>query len=638
MAIGARLANHKRRIAAAAAVGGLIDLSSGQAGRDDPAQGANWGPARTVRAQLLIELLTTDHVAGNDRPRAVNISGARIPGSLNLWSRTLVCPLLLRNCYIEEPVNLDAATAVWIRLSGCRIQGLSAAQLHTASNLELNDGFVSEGEVSLVGAHISGQLDLSGASLANPGGIALAADFLTVDHGVFCRNGFSAKGETHLSSAHISGQLDLDDASLTNPGGTALAAHGLTVDDSLLCRNGFNAEGEVDLVGARIGGQLGIRGARFANPGGLALNASSLTVTQDCFADDITAEGCTLLHGARFEGALSLTGARLANSGGDALAAIGLTVQHSMLCGMGFTAQGTVNISGAHIAGGLSFDGARLASPVPGREALIATGLAVVANMACRGMAAVGSVSLPGATIGGQLSFTGAFLANPAGPALDLSGATISELFLRPEQQPQGPVSLANATAGVFHDDRATWPSALALNGFTYRTFGNDQISPQDRLAWVKLHPGGYTPQIYDQLAECYRNAGLEGAARRVAIAKQRQRRSAVSPLNWLWYLTVGYGYRTWLAGMWLIGLTVLGTLIFAHAYPRQFSQAAGHHETFSPIGYTLDVLLPIVDLGQKSSWTPQGGAMYWSWALTGAGWVLATAVIAGLTSVLKRD
>jgi hypothetical protein len=638
MAIGARLAHHKRRLVAAAAVGGLIDLSTGHAGRDDPAQGANWGPARTMRAQLLIDLLTKEQARDAGRPRAVMIRCARITGPLNLLSRTLVCPLFLQDCHIEEAVNLNGATAVWILLPGCRVPSLTANQLHTTSNLELNNGFTAKGKVSLIGAHIGGQLDLSRASLGNPGGIALAADGLTVDQSMLCREGFTAQGETRLPDAHISGQLDLADASLANPGGIALVADGLTVGRSLLCRTGFTAQGEVNLIGARIGGQLGIRGARLANPGGFALNASSLNVTQDCFADDITVQGCAVLHGARFEGALSLTGAHLANPGGDALSAIGLTVEHSMLCGMGFTSEGTINISGAHVDGGLSFNGARLASPVPGREALQAHGLAVSANMDCRDMAAVGCVSLPGATIGGQLSFTNAFLANPAGPALDLGGATISELFLRPVQQPQGPVSLADATVGIFHDDRATWPSALALNGFTYRTFGNDQISPQERLAWIKLHPGGYTPQIYDQLAGCYRNAGLEGAARRVAIAKQRQRRSAFSPFNWLWYLTVGYGYRTWLASLWLIGLTVLGALVFAHAYPRQFTQATGHHETFSPPGYTLDVLLPFAGLGQKSSWAPLGSAMYWSWALTGAGWVLATAVIAGLTSVLKRD
>ena len=55
------------------------------------------------------------------------------------------------------------------------------------------------------------------------------------------------------------------------------------------------------------------------------------------------------------------------------------------------------------------------------------------------------------------------------------------------------------------------------------------------------------------------------------------------------------------------------------------------HSPTFNPLAYTLDVLLPIVDLGQKSAWQPQGPTLYWSWALTLAGWVLTTAVVAGL-------
>ena len=48
--------------------------------------------------------------------------------------------------------------------------------------------------------------------------------------------------------------------------------------------------------------------------------------------------------------------------------------------------------------------------------------------------------------------------------------------------------------------------------------------------------------------------------------------------------------------------------------------------------------MLPIVNLGQKNAWQPQGAALYWSWALTGAGWVLTTAVVAGLAGILKRD
>jgi hypothetical protein len=37
---------------------------------------------------------------------------------------------------------------------------------------------------------------------------------------------------------------------------------------------------------------------------------------------------------------------------------------------------------------------------------------------------------------------------------------------------------------------------------------------------------------------------------------------------NWLLYVTVGYDYRTWLAGLWLVGLLAVGTLVFDRAYP----------------------------------------------------------------------
>jgi hypothetical protein len=50
-----------------------------------------------------------------------------------------------------------------------------------------------------------------------------------------------------------------------------------------------------------------------------------------------------------------------------------------------------------------------------------------------------------------------------------------------------------------------------------------------------------------------------------------------------------------------------------------------------------LDVLLPIVDLGQQKAWQPQGLALYTSWTLIAAGWLLATTVVAGLTGLIKR-
>jgi hypothetical protein len=126
--------------------------------------------------------------------------------------------------------------------------------------------------------------------------------------------------------------------------------------------------------------------------------------------------------------------------------------------------------------------------------------------------------------------------------------------------------------------------------------------------------------------------------ARTVGVAKQRNRRHMLNPLNWLQYLSVGYGYRTWLAGIWLAGLAVLGWWVFTRAYPHHMSPATPKPPAFHALVYTLDVLLPIVDLGQEKAWTPHGWALYWSWSLIAVGWVLTTAAVAGLTGIFKRD
>ena len=225
---------------------------------------------------------------------------------------------------------------------------------------------------------------------------------------------------------------------------------------------------------------------------------------------------------------------------------------------------------------------------------------------------------------------------------MDLEEAHLAALTLLPAQRPDGVVNLTNARVGRFRDEPDSWPTTMHLRGFVYDTLENDQVSVRERLRWLTLHPGTYTPQLYDQLAAAYRRTGQEEAARTVGIAKQWRRRTALNPagklLNWLLYVTVGYGYRTWLAGVWLAGLIVVGTWVFSHAYPADITPASTHPGAFDPLAYTLNVLVPIVNLGRQNAWQPQGSALYWSWALTGAGWVLTTAVVAGLTGILKRD
>jgi hypothetical protein len=88
------------------AVAGMrLDLAGD--GRVDHESMNEWGPARTVRAAVLRQLLVEPQ-----RPvhsKGVRLCGARISGRLDLESATVRCPLLLEDCYLDapEPVALD---------------------------------------------------------------------------------------------------------------------------------------------------------------------------------------------------------------------------------------------------------------------------------------------------------------------------------------------------------------------------------------------------------------------------------------------------------------------------------------------------------------------------------------------------
>jgi len=71
---------------------------------------------------------------------------------------------------------------------------------------------------------------------------------------VFLDKGFSAEGEVSLVGAQIGGNLDCEKGSFIQEQGKALFANGLKVEGNVLLWGGFKAKGQVSLVGARING------------------------------------------------------------------------------------------------------------------------------------------------------------------------------------------------------------------------------------------------------------------------------------------------------------------------------------------------------------------------------------------------
>jgi len=101
--------------------------------------------------------------------------------------------------------------------------------------------------------------------------------------------------------------------------------------------------------------------------------------------------------------------------------------------------------------------------------------------------------------------------------------------------------------------------------------------------------------------------------------------------------VTVGYGYRPWMAAFWFGLLVTVGTLTFSQIPPHSIKQP-GEQPSFNALAYTLDLLLPLSAFGQRDAFDPTGWTQWLAYGIIAAGWILATALIAGVTRVLRPN
>jgi hypothetical protein len=124
-----------------------------------------------------------------------------------------------------------------------------------------------------------------------------------------------------------------------------------------------------------------------------------------------------------------------------------------------------------------------------------------------------------------------------------------------------------------------------------------------------------------------------------VLYARERIQRRGKGPVSSTWSLlqdiTVGYGYRPRRALGWLALLLTAGSIVFSIAPPPVLESGNAPH--FNGVIYTLDLMLPVVNLGQKYAFNPGGAQQWLSYLLIAAGWTLTTTVAAGLARVLRR-
>ena len=380
------------------------------------------------------------------------------------------------------------------------------------------------------------------------------------------------------------------------------------------------------------------------------LQARLLELRGDLACPSSAISGEVQLQDARIGGVLDLASAKLSNPSGYALIADRASINGDLIAHAGFTARGELSLVGAKVSGTINLDGAQLDNH--GASALTADRLTVGGNLLARhGFTADGQIRLIHIRVAGQLNFVDATLTHSNGFALHVGSGRVNDLWLVFAKPPAGQVRLSGLQAEMIFDHPETWPERLNLVGCTYnqiharrlidpsQPMPTEPVDVKQRLAWLRRDPDGYGPQPYEQLAAVYRRTGHEADARRVLLEQDRRRRDTLRwPGRLAGYLLdglVGYGYRNWLAGIWLAAFWLLGTLAFTldPPFPRDPATASASN----PGLYTLDLIVPIINFGYEDAWRPARATQYVAALLILAGWALTTAVIAGLTRILDR-
>lgn len=275
-----------------------------------------------LRAECVAWLLTDRKAVELITHRGVTVAGARLNGKLDASFSRFPLQLGLIGCRVPGRVVLLDASFGLLKLSRSHVGGICADRMQVYGDVLLDEGFISDGEVHLLGSSIGGILACRDGKFLNEGGDALSADRVRVSGGVFLDQGFSARGRVRLLGAFIGGNLQCHGGEFHNENGMALCADFMHVSGSAHFEDGFIAHGEMHLLGASIDGSLVFSDSVISNNDDSVLNGERLVVADMFFLGGMEIKGdvelgaCSLEKGLRIhdntwevDSSLSLRGA-----------------------------------------------------------------------------------------------------------------------------------------------------------------------------------------------------------------------------------------------------------------------------------------------------------------------------------------
>ncbi len=609
---------------------------------------------------------STPNLSGLQLEGSLNLSGSVMPGMLaerfscsgNVLLRSgFVCngAVRLKGAQIGGTLQCSEASFHHADKNALMLEGAVIA-----GNVFLSKGVLCEGCVCFNAARIGGNFECTDAVLNNVNGLAFSAFNLSVGGHMIFGGGLVANGAVLMSGVQVGGNFTCSDSAFNREGGVALNAERLVVGGSVMFEKGVSSKAQVRLLGARIGGSLDCTSASLSNGTVVALDVSRAEIKGNVYLrKGFSSVGQVNLLGAQIGGDLNCGGATLSNPGGIALSTERAVIGGSVFLRNGLTVDGQVRLLGSDIDGDIECGGATLNNPAG--TALSAERTVIGGSVFLRsGLAVHGQVRLMGSDIDGDLDCSKASFKHDGDMAWMIERAVIGRTFFLFELTSPVNISLAGSRAANLNDDLESWGEKVNLDGFKYeRVSGRGTSDFASRAAWLRkqvIRKNGkykvlFRPQPWQHLMNVLREMGHHGEARNLAIEFEHQRRRAgqipnrlLRAMHWLFGLLAGYGYRPWrvagvMLALWLAcgGFYWYGALqgVFAPSNPLVFNdpqyrhcrpgadqggavqakpyvgnwylcgELAAEYTAFSPLAYSLDLILPLVDLQQEHDWAP---------------------------------
>ncbi len=259
----------------------------------------------------------------------------------------------------------------------------------------------------------------------------------------------------------------------------------------------------------------------------------------------------------------------------------------------------------------------------------------------------------------------------PNGLMLENGGVKSNLWWVGVTTTPKTTLDLIGTKVGVMEDDPASWPAPgnLLIDGFVYGRLAcpswikDCAFGAASRLKWLALQkPGVFYPQPYRQMAAILLATGDRAGERKVLIEAQNQemRWGNLNRMQrvwgWVLWATIDYGYESSWALVWAAALTLIGGVIVRLAHEAGVMKPAQpERKISSPMIYSLDVFLPIVDLRLQHNWWPDptargagkllgltvpvNGAFVraYLWIHIIAGYILTALFVAGLSGLVHK-